>query len=156
MGNTNIESIRKLVTEYEARREETEEAEQTLKYLKEQRDSAEKALIMAILTTAEEAGVEDLGVIVDGRKYGVKVKEYFTIPKPARDDAYQLLRELGHGDIITERVDDRTLSSEIAGVMEEYRKENPDSGSEYPETYGPLMDLMTRYSKPSLTRIKSK
>lgn len=148
--------LRDLVLTYEDKRGIAEDLDAQLKEANAAKTEAERNLIMAILSVAEETGIDDLSVNVEGRKYSVKVKDYFSIPKAEKDEAYRLLRELGHGDLITERVDDRTLSSEMASVMEEYRNVHPDSSEEFPVEYEPLLAVMNRYPKPSLSRIKAK
>lgn len=148
--------LRDLVLTYEDKRGIAEDLDAQLKEANAAKTEAERNLIMAILSVTEETGIDDLSVNVEGRKYSVKVKDYFSIPKAEKDEAYRLLRELGHGDLITERVDDRTLSSEMASVMEEYRNVHPDSSEEFPVEYEPLLAVMNRYPKPSLSRIKAK
>ena len=148
--------LQDLVLAYEEARSAAEELDAQLKEAKAKKDAAENAVITAILSVAEETGIDDLSVSVEGRKYAVKVKEYYSIPKPNRDEAFQLLRELGHGDLITERVDDRTLSSEMATVREEYLADHPDGDEKYPAAYEPLLAIMTTYTKPSLSRVKTK
>ena len=151
-----VSQLRDLVLAYEDKRGIAEDLDAQLKEANAAKTEAERNLIMAILSVAEETGIDDLSVNVEGRKYSVKVKDYFSIPKAEKDEAYRLLRELGHGDLITERVDDRTLSSEMASVMEEYRNVHPDSAEEFPVEYEPLLAVMNRYPKPSLSRIKAK
>ena len=148
--------LRDLVLIYEEKRSAAEELDAQLKEANAAKTEAERNLIMAILSVAEETGIDDLSVNVEGRKYTVKVKDFFSIPKAEKDEAYRLLRELGHGDLITERVDDRTLSSEMASVMEEYRSEHPGCVEEFPAEYEPLLAVMNRYPKPSLSRVKAK
>ena len=148
--------LRDLVLIYEEKRSAAEELDAQLKEANTAKTEAERNLIMAILSVAEETGIDDLSVNVEGRKYTVKVKEFFSIPKAEKDEAYRLLRELGHGDLITERVDDRTLSSEMASVMEEYRSGHPGCVEEFPAEYEPLLAVMNRYPKPSLSRVKAK
>jgi len=148
--------LRDLVLIYEEKRSAAEELDAQLKEANAAKTEAERNLIMAILSVAEETGIDDLSVNVEGRKYTVKVKDFFSIPKAEKDEAYRLLRELGHGDLITERVDDRTLSSEMASVMEEYRSGHPGCVEEFPAEYEPLLAVMNRYPKPSLSRVKAK
>ena len=145
--------LRDLVTVYEERRSIAEELDEEAKAAKAERDKAENDLINAILAVAEETGIDDLSVTAEGRKYSVRMKDYYTIPKANRDEAYELLRELGHGDLITEKVDDRTLSKEMAEVAAAYRAENPDGAEDFPGEYEPLMAMLNRYSKPSLGRV---
>ena len=151
-----VSQLRDLVLTYEEKKAACDELEAELKEAKAAKEAAEKAVIDAILTTAETTGIDDLGVTVEGRRYTVKLKDYYSIPKEAREEAFGLLRELGHGDIIVERVDDRTLSSEMAAVIEEYHNLLPEAEEDFPAEYEPLVACMRRYSKPSLSRLKVK
>lgn len=148
--------IKDLVLNYEAVRSVYDELNERLEEARKNKEAAEKAVVMAILDVAERTGIDDLKVKVEGRNYGVKVKDFFSIPKADRAEAYQLLKELGHGDLVVEKVDDRTLSNEMAGVIEQFRAENPDSIEEFPAEYEPLLAHMNRFPKPSLTRVMAR
>ena len=141
-------AIGKLIEEYENLRTESEEKKAELDALNKRRDAAEGAVITAILDAQEQTGVEGLRVSWDGRNYSVTVKNYYTIPKPNRDAAYEAMRNLGMGDLITEKVDDRSLTKELEEVFEE-------NGCMYPEEYIPLFQLMNNYVKTALRRVKA-
>ena len=141
-------AIGKLIEEYENLRTESEEKKAELDALNKRRDAAEGAVITAILDAQEQTGVEGLRVGWDGRNYSVTVKNYYTIPKPNRDAAYEAMRNLGMGDLITEKVDDRSLTKELEEVFEE-------NGCMYPEEYIPLFELMNSYGKTTLRRVKA-
>ena len=141
-------AIGKLIEEYENLRTESEEKKAELDALNKRRDAAEGAVITAILDAQEQTGVEGLRVGWDGRNYSVTVKNYYTIPKPNRDAAYEAMRNLGMGDLITEKVDDRSLTKELEEVFEE-------NGCMYPEEYIPLFQLMNNYVKTALRRVKA-
>ena len=141
-------AIGKLIEEYENLRTESEEKKAELDALNKRRDAAEAAVITAILDAQEQTGVEGLRVGWDGRDYSVTVKNYYTIPKPKRDEAFEQMRNLGMGDLITEKVDDRTLTKELEAVFEE-------NGCTYPEEYGPLFENLSNYSKSTLRRVKA-
>lgn len=150
MSEFNTEKyIEELVTRYETLRSQCDSLEDDLKMLKAEKTTAEAQVISAILGLAEATGADDLTVRVGAYKYGATVKEYYRIPKAARDEAFPLLRELGLGDLITEQVNDKTLSSELAGVLED------NGGEELPPEYEPLLAHLERYSKPSLSRRKA-
>ena len=151
-----VAQIKDLVLNYEAVRSVYDELNERLEEARKNKEAAEKAVVMAILDVAERTGIDDLKVKVEGRNYGVKVKDFFSIPKADRAEAYQLLKELGHGDLVVEKVDDRTLSNEMAGVIEQFRAENPDSIEEFPAEYEPLLAHMNRFPKPSLTRVMAR
>ena len=151
-----VSQVKDLVLSYEAIRSVCDELDEKIKEAKAQKEDAEKKLIMAILDIEEKTGIDDLKVKVEGRNYGVKVKDYFSIPSTDRVAAYQLLKDLGHGDIVVERVDDRTLSKEMSTVIEEYRAGHPDSVEEFPAEYEELLTHMNRYPKPSLSRVMAR
>ena len=155
-GTMEMSQIKDLVLTYEATRSVCDELDEKMKEARAQRDDAEKKLIMAILDVEEKTGIDDLKVKVEGRNYGVKVKDFFSIPSADRVAAYQLLKDLGHGDIVVERVDERTLSKEMAGVIEEYREKHPNSAEEFPAEYEELLSHMNRYPKPSLSRVMAR
>ena len=155
-NNMEFGKVSAMIEEYERLRSETDELNETLKELNRQKEAAENQIVMTLLDMAERTGIDDLSVKVGSRKYSAKKAEYFTIPKADRDEAFQLLRQLGHGDLITERVDDRTLSKELAEVSEAYHKENPDSADRFPAEYEPLMMHMNLFVKTSLSRVMAR
>ena len=133
---------------YESLREALDAAKAALSELNKQLDAAEADVIAAILDAQEQTGVEGLRVGYEGRNYSVTVKNYYTIPKPKRDEAFEMMRNLGMGDLIQEKVDDRTLTKELESVFEE-------NGCTYPEEYGPLFENLSSYSKSALRRVKA-
>lgn len=79
-------------------------------------EQAEKDIIASMLDLAEDAGLDDpSGFTVDvaGRRYGIKVRQFYAIRKEQRDEAFAALRTLGLGDLIVEKVDDRTLTKAL-------------------------------------------
>lgn len=79
-------------------------------------EQAEKDIIASMLDLAEDAGLDDpSGFTVDvaGRRYGIKVRQFYSIRKEQRDEAFAALRTLGLGDLIVEKVDDRTLTKAL-------------------------------------------
>ena len=56
---------------------------------------------------------------VAGRRYGIKVKPFYSIRKDQRDEAFAALRTLGLGDLIVEKVDDRTLTKALEEAADE-------------------------------------
>lgn len=151
-----VSQIKDLVLSYEAVRSVYDELEEKMKEARANKEEAEKKLIMAILDVEEKTGIDDLKVKVEGRNYGVKVKDFFSIPKADQAAAYQILKDLGHGDIVVEKVDDRTLSKEMATVIETYRASHPNSAEEFPAEYEELLSHMNRYPKPSLSRVMAR
>ena len=151
-----MQQIRDLALAYEAIRSEYDEMEEALKAVKARKDEAENRLIMAIMDIEEKTGIDDVKFKVEGRNYSVKVKDFFTIPKADQAEAYQILKDLGHGDIVVEKVDDRTLSKEMATVIEAYRTGHPNATEDFPAEYEELLSHMNRYSKPSLSRVMAR
>ena len=142
-----VESIGIKIAAYEELRRKAEEMKAELEALNKEKDADEADVIAAILDAQEQTGVDGLGVSYEGRKYSVAVKNYYSIPKLKRDAAFEQMRCLGMGDLIQERVDDRTLTKELDGVFEE-------NGGVFPPEYLPLFDNLTRYGKSALRRVK--
>lgn len=151
----DLSSVNALVENYETLRGQVETIEADLKELKAQRDAAERAVISALLDAMEKTGVDDLTVKVGGFKYGASAREFYSIPKAEQCEAYPLLRELGMGDLIVEKVDDRTLSKELRDISEAYREQHPNSTENFPAEYEPLLTHLNRYPKPQLSRRKA-
>lgn len=107
-------------------------------------EAAERDMIADMLDMAETAGLEDpsnFTVDVGGRRYGLIIKSYCSIRKDMRDQAFAALRELGLGDLIVEKVDDRTLTK----ALDELRDEDgflPDEYSAIP---------MSEYKKTTIS-----
>lgn len=136
------------ITAYEELREQAEELKAQLDELNKRKDAMEAEVISAILDAQEETGVEDMRVSYDGRNYSVTTKNYYSIPKPHRDAAFEEMRNLGMGDLIQEKVDDRTLTKELEAAREE-------GGGELPEEYSGLAEMLTQYTKTTLRRVKA-
>lgn len=133
---------------YESLREAAETAKAALSEINKQLDAAEADVITAILDAQEETGVEGLRVGYEGRNYSVTTKSYYTIPKAKKDEAFEAMRDLGMGDLIQEKVDDRTLTKELEAVRE-------DHDGELPDEYAPLLDMVSTYTKSALRRVKA-
>ena len=136
------------IAAYERLREQADELKEQLSELNARKDAAEADVISAILDAQEQAGVEALRVNHEGRNYSVSTKSYYSIPKANKDAAFEELRNLGMGDLIQEKVDDRTLSKELETVYEEH-------GCQFPEEYEPLFGWLTQYDKSTLRRVKA-
>ena len=136
------------ITAYEDLREEAEVLKAQLDEMNKRRDAMEAEVISAILDAQEETGVEALRINHAGRNYSVAVKNFYSIPKPHRDAAFEEMRNLGMGDLIQEKVDDRTLTKELEAAREE-------SGGELPEEYSGLAEMLTQYTKTTLRRVKA-
>ena len=136
------------ITAYEELREQADELKAQLDELNKRKDAMEAEVISAILDAQEETGVEALRINHGGRNYSVTVKTYYSIPKAQRDAAFEEMRNLGMGDLIQEKVDDRTLTKELEAAREE-------SGGELPEEYEGLAEMLTQYPKTTLRRVKA-
>lgn len=143
-----IDAIGAKIEAYEQLRERAEQLKDDLTELNKQKDAAEAEVIAAILDAQEQTGVGGMRVEYNGRKYAVTVKNYYTIPKANRDDVLEMMRLLGMGDLIQERVDDRTLTNELEAATEE-------NGGELPDMYSELVDSLAGYSKSTLRRVKA-
>lgn len=107
-------------------------------------EEQEKLVISAMLDLAENAGLEDpsgFTVDVSGRRYGIKIKPFYSIRKDDRDAAFAMLRTLGLGDLIVEKVDDRTLTKAL--------EELADEDGCLPEAYAALP--VSVYEKTTIT-----
>lgn len=105
----------------------------------------ETQVISALLDMADEAGLDDpsaFTVEVNGRRYGVSTKTFYSIRAADRETAFPLLRSLGLGDLIVERVDDRTLTRALAEASEA-------NGGLLPEAYMALP--LSSYEKTAIT-----
>ncbi len=136
------------ITAYEELREQADELKAQLDELNKRKDAMEAEVISAILDAQEETGVEALRINHAGRNYSVTVKNYYSIPKAQRDAAFEEMRNLGMGDLIQEKVDDRTLTKELETAREE-------GGGTLPEAYDGLVDMLTQYPKTTLRRVKA-
>lgn len=142
------EAIGMKIQLYESLREQADELKEQLSELNKQKDAAEADVISAILDAQEQTGVEGLRVNHEGRNYSVSVKQYYSIPKEKKDLAFICLRDLGMGDLIQEKVDDRTLTKELNTVFEE-------NGCQFPEEYDNLFQCVGQYEKLTLRRVKA-
>lgn len=142
------EAIGTKIQVYESLREAAETAKAALSEINKQLDAAEADVISAILDAQEQTGVEGLRVNHEGRNYSVSVKQYYSIPKEKKDLAFICLRDLGMGDLIQEKVDDRTLTKELNTVFEE-------NGCQFPEEYDNLFQCVGQYEKLTLRRVKA-
>ena len=142
-----MESIAAKIAAFEELRTQTDELKEQLSELNKQKDAAEAEVIRAMLDMEEETGTA-VRVGYEGRNYSVSVKQYYSIPKDKKDLAFICLRELGMGDLIQEKVDDRTLTKELSTIFEE-------NGCQFPEEYENLFQCMSQYEKPALRRVKA-
>ena len=107
-------------------------------------EEQEKQIITAMLDLAEAAGLDDpssFSVDVGGRRYGIKIKPFYSIRKDDRDTAFAMLRTLGLGDLIVEKVDDRTLTKAL--------EELADEDGSLPEAFAALP--VSVYEKTTIT-----
>ena len=142
-----MESIAAKIAAFEELRTQTDELKEQLSELNKQKDAAEAEVIRAMLDMEEETGTA-VRVGYEGRNYSVSVKQYYSIPKDKKDLAFICLRDLGMGDLIQEKVDDRTLTKELSTIFEE-------NGCQFPEEYDNLFQCMSQYEKPALRRVKA-
>lgn len=142
------DALKSKIQRYEELRSQGDALKDQVAEINRQRDALEAEIIADMLDVQEQLGVDDFSLGVDGRKYKVTVKHFYSITKANRDAAYPLLRDLGLGDLITEKVDDRTLTKELSTVAEE-------NGGMLPEEFAELMEHVSAYDKPSMSRVKA-
>ena len=135
------------IATYEALREQADDLAEQLKEINARKDAAEADVISAIMDAQEQTGVEGLRVGYEGRNYSVTTKSYYTIPKAKKDEAFEAMRDLGMGDLIQEKVDDRTLTKELEAAAESNRF--------WEDEYSELLDQLTVYTKSALRRVKA-
>ena len=133
---------------YEQLRGRVEDMKASLSDLNKQLDAAEADVISALLDIREQTGAENMRIEYEGRNYSVTAKCYYSIPKDKRDAAFEQMRNLGMGDLIQERVDDRTLTKELEAVAEA-------NDGLLPDEYGDLADNLSTYTKNTLRRVKA-
>lgn len=107
---------------------------------------AESEVIALLLDQADQTGADDLKVVVDKRSYSVSRKDYYTIPAGMRERAFPMLRDLGLGDLIQERVDDRTLTNQLNAI-------SADNGGVLPDDLAVLPCSV--YTKTTLSSRKA-
>lgn len=142
-----METIAQKIAVYEELREQADAAKEELAELNRQKNAAEAEIISAMLDMEDETGTS-VRIGYEGRNYSVSAQNFYSIPKASRDLAFDQLRNLGMGDLIQEKVDDRTLTKELDTVFEE-------NGCAFPEEYSPLFALLNQYSKSTLRRVKA-
>lgn len=144
--DTGSASIGSMINELEALKDEIKQMEAELAMHKARAEKVEEAIINAILDTAQSIGTSDMSITHNGRKYSVVQKNYYRIPAAARQVAFPALRRMGLGELISERVDDRTLTKELNAI-----EENNDGV--LPDEYNCLM--LETYSKAKLSSRKA-
>lgn len=147
MSEMSHEALTAKIRHYEELRTQADELKEQVSELNRQRDALEAEIITGMLDLQEQLGVDNFTLGVDGRNYKVTMKHYYSITKANRDTAYPLLRDLGLGDLITEKVDDRTLTKELAAAAEE-------NGGVLPDEFTELMEYVSSYDKPGMSRVK--
>lgn len=89
-------------------------------------EAAKADIIGMMMDSAEQMGLADASaftIVVDGRKYGVAIKPFYSIKAGDREKAFAALREYGLGDLIVEKVDDRSLTKRLCEMEDEIDEE---------------------------------
>ena len=131
-----------LLAELKNRKKELEELSKENNALIKQ---TEQDTVTLLLDMAEESGIDDptaFSVTLDGRRYGVTMKHYYSIKAENKDAAFAALRELGLGDLIVEKVDHRTLTKTLEQIIE-------DNGGELPDGYAAIP--LTEYDETKIS-----
>lgn len=131
------------VREYQRILERREELAEATKENNQAKEALEQEICQMMIDE------EKPSTVVDGYSYSLQQKtEYSKLgeEKLAEKglDFFEVLREQGLGDIITEKVDPRTLSSTCRGIVEEY--------GELPEE---LAEVVGIYEKLTISRRKA-
>lgn len=112
----DVKTLLSLIEELATLKDRKKELAEIVKENNAAIEAQEKQVISAMLDLADAAGLEDpsgFTVDVSGRRYGITIKPYYSIRKDKRDEAFAALRTLGLGDLIVEKVDDRTLTKAL-------------------------------------------
>lgn len=112
----DVKTLLSLIEELATLKDRKKELAEIVKENNAAIEAQEKQVISAMLDLADAAGLEDpsgFSVDVSGRRYGITIKPYYSIRKDKRDEAFAALRTLGLGDLIVEKVDDRTLTKAL-------------------------------------------
>lgn len=112
----DVKTLSSLIEELATLKDRKKELAEIVKENNAAIEAQEKQVISAMLDLADAAGLEDpsgFTVDVSGRRYGITIKPYYSIRKDKRDEAFAALRTLGLGDLIVEKVDDRTLTKAL-------------------------------------------
>lgn len=140
----NSPTLSSALINYEMAKETKSKLEAALKDAAREVAELEDEAIALMLEQAECTGADGLTVMVNARKYSVTQKDYWSIPATAREEVFPRLRGMGLDYLIQERVDDRSLTNYINGVLEE-----PVNAGEMPEELAVLP--LSRYTKTSLS-----
>ena len=130
---------------YASLKDEKKRLAEQLKQHEGEISSWEKEIISDMCDMAEAAGLDsisDFSVVIDGRRYGVIRKPFYSIRADDRAGAFEALRSVDLGDLITERVDDRTLTKTMIELAEQ-------NGGELPEKYSIIP--MALFDKDSIS-----
>jgi|TARA_R110002020_G_scaffold6865_1_gene29081 hypothetical protein len=168
IGDNSLKEVSGLCSELSSEQSEYEELE---KMLKEKAKSIRKLSEEIIPARMAELGLESL-TLKDGSQIKVKQKVQASIPIRFREDAFQWLRENGHGDLIKNQVsatfgkgEDMTASEFVNKVQElgydpqqklwvepmtlkAFVREQINEGKEIPmEKFGVFVGAETKISK---------
>ena len=132
------------VSSYEQHRKTLAGVKDRARVIQEEIDRLELEIISDMADMADGANLTlgNLKLDINGRNYSVSVKEYFAIRAADRIEGYAALRAAGLGDLITERVDDRTLSNTL-------RVEIEQNGGAMPERFCDIP--LSTYAKTTLS-----
>lgn len=117
-----VEALSGAIANLQALKDRKDELKELVSENNKQIEQAEKDIIAGLMDLAEAAGLEDpasITVDVEGRRYGLSIKRYYSINKDNKHEAFAMLREAGLGDLIVERVDDRTLTNTLSEMLDE-------------------------------------
>ena len=139
-----VEALSGAIANLQALKDRKDELKELVSENNKQIEQAEKDIIAGLMDLADAAGLEDptsITVDVEGRRYGLSIKRYYSIKKDDKQEAFAMLREAGLGDLIVERVDDRTLTNTLSEML--------DEDGELPENLAAIP--MSVYEKTTIT-----
>ena len=139
-----VEALSGAIANLQALKDRKDELKELVSENNKQIEQAEKDIIAGLMDLAEAAGLEDpasITVDVEGRRYGLSIKRYYSINKDNKQEAFAMLREAGLGDLIVERVDDWTLTNTLSEML--------DEDGELPENLASIP--MSVYEKTTIT-----
>lgn len=136
---------------YEAALASQEEAAARKKEADEAVENLKNHIIDMIADIEDTYGVT-AAATSDSFKYTITRKSYYRVTPENKDFAIRSLRALKLGDIIQQRVDDRTLTKCLREIEDSYRGE--DGTVTLPKRYSNLLDHLETYDKATLYKRK--
>ncbi len=139
MPNGNQEILLEHARRFASQRDLKKELEDQLQGIKDDMEKTEAAMVTEMLDLDMPKFVHD------GYSYSLSSKTYYNMPAADREQGFEMLRGLGLGFLIQERLDDRSLTNQLNAVAEE-------NDGELPQEYAALP--LTTYDKNKISMRK--